>query len=542
MADFQQFLSHGLLSFLCPKTCTSVMRLDFECARHLLLHEHGFFSMQASIPPNALSLEDVTLVEGDHSGYWQELQAVLNSHSVGLPIAGTHSVASLIKIASTSGKELARELVFQMAAVAEKDRGNSFFKACSHEKALASYSRAMALLGLLSAKIIADGTTEASASLDLSVSLCNNRSLCFLKLGRTLPAMKDAEKALGMLGGHGKNIAAWSKAMHRLASACTRAGLFKEAGARLDTIEKATRSRAATAELRQVLRSLRENCSVACSGHKFLLDHLKERRAGLSEALDASDVAEAWFVIREHFASFPLLFLLDMPELRQRCRKLPGKMLNLMAMIQRSQDPLNPYTGGKMTEFNVEKLRSMIEGAYLQTENERKRRQSLLELANSTKRAFPAEQIAEELGVDLEEHPDQEEVHQQLILLMRWVLAYLELDDFQFDAARESLHRLIFHVTVHPKAAKYFPDHINRLKSPMRTDFKNPYVAARSWTSFPSPSGTWLSCFISSLSVNAGGEIGVAVGPPSNLTSISCPKAFGTGTGRAPCSSAHGQS
>ena len=41
-----------------------------------------------------------------------------------------------------------------------------------------------------------------------------------------------------------------------------------------------------------------------------------------------------------------------------------------------------------MTEFNVEKLRSMIEGAYLQTESERKRRQSLLELANSTTRAF----------------------------------------------------------------------------------------------------------------------------------------------------------
>ena len=163
----------------------------------------------------------------------------------------------------------------------------------------------MALLGLLSGKMIADGATETSASLDLSVSLCNNRSLCFLKLGRMLPAMKDVEKALEMLGGHSKNLAAWSKAMHRLASACTRAGLFKEASARLDTIEKATRSRAATAELRQLLRSLRENCSVACSGHKNLLDHLKERRAGLSEALDASDVEEAWFVIREHFTSFP---------------------------------------------------------------------------------------------------------------------------------------------------------------------------------------------------------------------------------------------
>ena len=169
-----------------------------------------------------------------------------------------------------------------------------------------------------------------------------------------------------------------------------------------------------------------------------------------------------------------------MPELRKRARKLPTKMLNLMAMVQRAQDPLNPYTGGKMTAFNVSKLEGMIENAYLQSENQRQRRQTVLQLAaNAQSTPFPAEAFANELGVSLEDHPEEEEVHQQLILLMRWILAYLQLDDFQFEAARETLHRLIFHITVHPKALKYFPDHINRIKSPERRDFKNPYLGSQ---------------------------------------------------------------
>ena len=189
------------------------------------------------------------------------------------------------------------------------------------------------------------------------VALYSNRRLCFLKLGRTLSAINDAENALETLGAPApENISAWAEASHRLAGVLTRAGRFKEARARLDAIDKATRSRASTAELRATLRSLQDNCSATSSGHATLLDHLKQRRASLLADLGDAEPEEGWFVIREHFANFPLLFLLDKPELRQRCRKLPGKMLNLMAMVQRAQDP--------------------------------------------------------------EEHPEQEEVHQQLILFM----------------------------------------------------------------------------------------------------------------------------
>ena len=193
-------------------------------------------------------------------------------------------------------------------------------------------------------------------------------------------------------------------------------------------------------------------------------------------------------VNQEHFCNSPMLLLLDMPDLRKRVRKLPGKMLNLMAMIQRAQDPLNPYTGLTLTRHNVTKLEGMIESAYLQSENERARRQSVLKLAENAKSAnFSAEAFANEMGVSLEDHPEQEEVHQQLILLMRFVLAYLQLDDFQFEAARETLHRLIFHVTVHPKALKYFPDYINQMKSPERRDFKNPYLGSQELDIVPFP-------------------------------------------------------
>lgn len=323
------------------------------------------------------------------------------------------------------------------------------------------------------------------------MALLSNRSLCFLKLGRTLDAIADAEKAVERMqfdAGRPVNLSAYTKATHRLASALVRAGRFKESLLHLDAIDKVNGSRTATIELRGVIKSLRQNCSAGSSGYSTLIEHLQELKVGLMQDLLVADPEEAWFVIREHFCNSPMLLLLDMPDLRKRVRKLPGKMLNLMAMIQRAQDPLNPYTGLTLTRHNVTKLEGMTESAYLQSENERARRQSVLKLAENAKSAnFSAEAFANEMGVSLEDHPEQEEVHQQLILLMRFVLAHLQLDDFQFEAARETLHRLIFHVTVHPKALKYFPDHINQMKSPERRDFKNPYLGSQELDIVPFP-------------------------------------------------------
>ncbi|CAK9038862.1 unnamed protein product [Durusdinium trenchii] len=375
-----------------------------------------------------------------------------------------------------------------MAALAEKDRGNASFKSSNFEQALASYTKALVLLGFRKStdgeKGIFPQTSQEfpKRSLELSMALLSNRSLCFLKLGHTLDAIADAEEAVNRMdftAGTPTNIPAFVKAKHRLATALMRAGRFKESLGHLDAIDQLNGNRTATIELRGVIKSLRQNCSAANSGYSTLTEHLKELKTGLMQDLLVTDAEAGWFVIREHFCNYPLLFLLDMPDLRKRMLKLPGKMLNLMAMVQRAQDPLNPYTGGKMTSFNVSKLEGMVENAYLQSENEREQRQAVLNLAANSQTGASAEAFASELGVSLEDHPEQEEVHQQLILLMRFILAYLQLDDFQWDAAKRTLHRLIFHVTVHPKAPKYFPDHINRTKSPERTDFKNPYLGSQ---------------------------------------------------------------
>eukprot|EP00928_Gymnodinium_smaydae_P047604 TRINITY_DN31789_c0_g1_i1.p1 TRINITY_DN31789_c0_g1~~TRINITY_DN31789_c0_g1_i1.p1 ORF type:complete len:603 (-),score=96.04 TRINITY_DN31789_c0_g1_i1:223-2031(-) len=340
-------------------------------------------------------------------------------------------------------------------------------------------------------------------SLDLSMALYSNRSLCFLKLGLSLPAIDDANAAIARMpckGARPINIQAWTKAKHRLASALTRAALFKDAVAHLDAIDKFNKGsgQSLTAALRNHIKQLRSICSPRSADCKTLFEHLKMQRESLSKEILAAPSEERWFVIRQKFCNFPMLFLLDMPEVRKLSRKFPGKMLNVMAMISRTQDPLNPCNafsgiGHRYPCANVMKLRSMIENVYAQTTNERKRREDLRGLARRMEaRGQDYEGFLEEMGQDIlgsedEMHPDFEEVHQGLILLMRWVLAYIELDALEWAPARETLHRLIFHLTVHPDAPMYWPDHINSMKSPERKDFKNPYVGNRELNIVPFP-------------------------------------------------------
>ena len=161
-------------------------------------------------------------------------------------------------------------MVFEIGALAEKDQGNACFKSYLWEEALARYTKALALLGI-SVKKLSKGpttlSTEARRSLELSMAVLSNRSLCFLKLGHTLNAIEDAQRAIDRMEFSDRrpvNIQAYTKAKHRLASALVRAARFKEAVDHLDAIDTMTGNRTTSMELRSVIKTLRQSLAKGC--------------------------------------------------------------------------------------------------------------------------------------------------------------------------------------------------------------------------------------------------------------------------------------
>lgn len=274
MADFQRCLSQGLLGYLCPGDLSAVRSVDFDSAQQLLFERYSYYSMLLSVPQDCESLADLQAIDAKHHGVWQEVRAIFSFYPTSLTHLppGTYSVASFMRACAGKEAPLRRQVIFEIAALAEKDHGNVSFKSCKFEEALASYTKALVLLGLTAKK---DDTTSKGLilptdpkisnspqrSLELSMALLSNRSLCFLKLGRTLDAIADAEKAVERMqfdAGRPVNLSAYTKATHRLASALVRAGRFKESLLHLDAIDKVNGSRTATIELRGVIKSLRQ--------------------------------------------------------------------------------------------------------------------------------------------------------------------------------------------------------------------------------------------------------------------------------------------
>ena len=273
MADFQRCLSQGLLGYLCPGDLSAVRSVDFDSAQQLLFERYSYYSMLLSVPQDCESLADLQAIDAKHHGVWQEVRAIFSFYPTSLTHLppGTYSVASFMRACAGKEAPLRRQVIFEIAALAEKDHGNVSFKSCKFEEALASYTKALVLLGLTAKKddttskglILPDPKISNSPqrSLELSMALLSNRSLCFLKLGRTLDAIADAEKAVERMqfhAGRPVNLSAYTKATHRLASALVRAGRLKESLLHLDAIDKVNGSRTATIELRGVIKSLRQ--------------------------------------------------------------------------------------------------------------------------------------------------------------------------------------------------------------------------------------------------------------------------------------------
>eukprot|EP00435_Cladocopium_sp_Y103_P023158 s1639_g5.t1 len=311
MADFQRCLSQGLLGYLCQRDFSAVRCADFDSAQQMLFDRYSYYSMLVSVPQDCESLADIQAIDAKHHGLWQEVQAILRFYSTSVTqlSSGTYSIGSFMRACAGKETPLRRQVIFEIAALAEKDHGNVFFKSCKFEEALASYTKALVLLGLTAWKEDTKGKgpilpTDPSKiskdspqrSLELSMALLSNCSLCFLKLGRTLDAIADAEKAVERMpfdAGRPVNVSAYTKAKHRLASALVRAGRFKESLIHLDAIDKVNGSRTATFELRGVIKSLRQNCSAASSGYSTLIEHLQELKAGLMQDLSVADPEEA---------------------------------------------------------------------------------------------------------------------------------------------------------------------------------------------------------------------------------------------------------
>mmetsp|Transcript_52354 Transcript_52354/g.125014 ORF Transcript_52354/g.125014 Transcript_52354/m.125014 type:complete len:798 (+) Transcript_52354:62-2455(+) len=530
MADLFHLIGHNhLLDHLDPQAVANVQSIGYDYLQHALLREQVYHSLSVSVPADCSGWEAVSALEESKTAKWQEVSAVLRHYKLKpLVPAGEHSVSDIVQSvwAEVKSQPSLRQLPLELRALAEKDRGNSHFKEMALESALRSYSKALASLGLASIEKVdwhagvveesdleetdvGDGVfdqpkkkkprpkpnqekkreTGALRSAELTAALYSNRSLCFLRLGHALRAMEDARFGLARLDSErAAHLQAWTKAKHRLASALVRAARFKEAVTELDGIERANKSRTATAELRNSIKKLLELCSPRQAASEATLPkHLAAQKAELMNAFLEAPAEMAWFAVRERLSACPLLFLVDLSEVWKKGRKLPGKMLNMLAMILRTQDPLNPFMpAGGLSGSNACKLRSMITKTYQQSDDERERRKSLMRISEGRSADF-ALSLMEEMGIDVEDHPEAEEVHQELLMLMRFVLAYAELDAFQWQAAKETLHRLIFHITVSPNAPKYFPQHINRIKSPGRKDFKNPYIGSQELNLLPFP-------------------------------------------------------
>lgn len=275
MADFQLCLSQGLLEYLCQQSREAVAKVDMESAQHFIFRQYPCFSILVSVPLDCESLSNVQALDAKDQAFWHEVQSILNFYargpkeSVKLPSCGTYSIASFIK--ACAADFLRSQMVFEIGALAEKDQGNACFKSYLWEEALARYTKALALLGI-SVKKLSKGpdftlSTEAQRSLELSMAVLSNRSLCFLKLGHTLNAIEDAQRAIDRMEFSGRrpvNIQAYTKAKHRLASALVRAARFKEAVDHLDAIDTMTGNRTTSMELRSVIKTLRQSLAKGC--------------------------------------------------------------------------------------------------------------------------------------------------------------------------------------------------------------------------------------------------------------------------------------
>ena len=276
MADFQLCLSQGLLEYLCQQSREAVAKVDMESAQHFIFRQYPCFSILVSVPLDCESLSNVQALEAKDQAFWHEVQSILNFYargpkeSVKLPSCGTYSIASFIK--ACAADFLRSQMVFEIGALAEKDQGNACFKSYLWEEALARYTKALALLGI-SVKKLSKGPTTLSTeafqrSLELSMAVLSNRSLCFLKLGHTLNAIEDAQRAINRMEFSDRrpvNIQAYTKAKHRLASALVRAARFKEAVDHLDAIDTMTGNRITSMELRSVIKTLRQSLAKGVS-------------------------------------------------------------------------------------------------------------------------------------------------------------------------------------------------------------------------------------------------------------------------------------
>eukprot|EP00931_Biecheleriopsis_adriatica_P002733 TRINITY_DN1037_c1_g1_i2.p1 TRINITY_DN1037_c1_g1~~TRINITY_DN1037_c1_g1_i2.p1 ORF type:complete len:577 (+),score=137.50 TRINITY_DN1037_c1_g1_i2:83-1813(+) len=286
--------------------------------------------------------------------------------------------------------------------------------------------------------------------------------------------MDSSDQGLRVLSSYSAHIpedllSMWVKLKHRFASSLVRLGRFGAALHALDEVDKqlGKKSPATTASLRTTIKALKSLCSPIKS-YTCLPVHLHEMEEAMLEAVRANAVGHVWHILMK-FLECPLLLLVSMPEVQKTLQKQQLSSSSILRMIQRSQDPLNPGLSMSQDGMNAAKLDSMIHRTYNAAQDRRDRRRHLQELPERFRDLrFPGMEDASD-----ESDPEEEEVPQREILLMRWVLAYTALDAHKWSTARDTLETLIYHATVDPSAASYYPVHINRFTSPTRSDFRH---------------------------------------------------------------------
>ncbi|CAE8667928.1 unnamed protein product [Polarella glacialis] len=511
--------------------------LNFACARSALLDEFGYSSLTFSA--------EVALREVADSSRWKELCAIFSFWGLQLPADESgiqYSVAIEEATRSSacghgSGRPV-RQVLFELVALAEKDKGNEFFRSGNFRAALRCYSKALATLGFQFDSMAAEesglsGThcadhpkfkpnQVANYSLDLTLKLQTTCSNSCLKLGHTTRATILAQNTIDNIAANPESCQMggmpmlWQKAYHHLASALMRRGQFNRALSILAHIDRTSqvpaaygnvgkRARAAsspaTATLRGTILLLKKECApLGC--YPNLRAHLLEKKAKLLAEVDEGG---GWLAIQEAFATCPLLLILPMQQLRHRMRKLPDQMPNVIKMMWRCHDPRQEFAEMSVDGRNLSRIKSMIANSFnagMQRRLERQELQRLRSLLHG--RIYPDEESDE----------DDEEVPQQEILFMRFMSAYVALDSMKWEDAIQDLDRLIFHVTVHPSANAYYPDHINPKRSPGRNNFQDPYLGNQELSILKFPSfylpellylraladyglGDWKSCLYS---------------------------------------------
>jgi len=413
-----------------------------------------------------------------------------------------------------------RGLLFELVAIAEKTKGNSLYRSGCFDAAIKCYQKSLAILGLetsmvtdeddgseLMQKAISNRTggcatdgfaqskqftmprldPESSCSFDQAVKLHSNCSMCLLKLGYTTAAATQAQLAIRRLlvspeaCNEDTAKAYLRKAKHHLASAMVRAGRFKEALTTLDEIDRAYKSPALTLQLRKTAKILQQECKPCSSICSHVLKKKAALLANLDKVIRSPSPENGWLVMQSALMKCPLLFAVPIPEVRRRIRRLPGKMWQIVKLWLRAQDPRQPYGALNFDGQTAAKIYMVIENSYSARADSRRSREEMKSLAKNLGKDFAS--LAGLLPglTDDEDESDQddEEVPQREILLLRWLLAYVQLDAQQWDAACGNLDKLIFHLTVHPGAPEYHPAHINRKRNPERQNFQHPYFGSQ---------------------------------------------------------------